>query len=87
MTGVAALSERHVEESKRAKELIGELKKLRNSKLGHQSSLADLQREARANASSFADIQVMYVSMSWGLRCAVRCSGLCPWSIVVRMLC
>lgn len=57
-TGVAALSERHVEERKRAKQFIGELTKLRHSKVGHQSGLADLQREARANATSFADIQV-----------------------------
>lgn len=57
-TGVAALSERHVEEKKRVKEFIGELKKLRHSKGGHQSSLADLQRESRAHAASFADIQV-----------------------------
>eukprot|EP00752_Nemacystus_decipiens_P013809 g12259.t1 len=55
--GVAALSERHVEESKRAGKFIGELRKLRHSKVGHQSSLADQQREAKANATCFADIQ------------------------------
>lgn len=59
-TGVAALSERHLEESKRAKEFIGELEKLRRSKLGCRSSLADLRREARANTSSFSDIQVLH---------------------------
>lgn len=59
LAGVAALSERHVEEGKRAGKFMGELKKLRHSKLGHQSSLAGLQREARANADSFADIQVL----------------------------
>lgn len=59
MAGVAALGERHVEESKRAGEFMGELKKLKDSKLDHQSNLANLQRKARSNAGSFADIQVV----------------------------
>lgn len=60
MTGVAALGQRHVEESQREKEFVAELKGLKHSKLGRQSSLANLQREARAHTNSFKDIQVMY---------------------------
>jgi len=57
-SGVAALAERHVKQKKREGELKEQLKKLRRFRLSHQTCLFDLQREARANASSFADIQV-----------------------------
>lgn len=56
--GVAALGERNLANGKREGEFKGELKKLRNAREGHQKKLETLQREARANASYSADIQV-----------------------------
>lgn len=73
MAGVAALGERHVEERTRAGQFLGELKKLRHSKIGHQGTLEDLQREARANNSSFADIQVVYLVLDDVLSCCCYC--------------
>lgn len=58
MIGFSALGDRHTEEIRTAGECKGELQRLRNSKDGHQKILASLQRERRANASSFTDIQV-----------------------------
>lgn len=56
--GVLALAERHVEQKQRGGELKEQLKKLRRFKFNHETTLIDLQREARAHLSSFADIQV-----------------------------
>ncbi|CAM9330704.1 unnamed protein product [Ectocarpus sp. 13 AM-2016] len=55
--GLSALGERHTEEIRMAGECKGELQQLRNAKDGHQTILASLQRERRANCSSFTDIQ------------------------------
>ncbi|CAN0330817.1 unnamed protein product [Ectocarpus sp. 12 AP-2014] len=55
--GLSALGDRHTEEIRMAGECKGELQQLRNAKDGHQTILASLQRERRANSSSFTDIQ------------------------------
>ena len=47
-----------MEQKHREGQLKEQLKKLRHFKHGRQTQFVDLQREARANVSSFADIQV-----------------------------